>query len=101
MLPWPARETPDAARRLVATLASGSAGKGTAEAAIDVWCYMQDEGDLQGGHREFLCLAGNLWVRVLGMDLLSKAALQPNTSPVHPILISAVKDSIQFDAFSK
>jgi hypothetical protein len=97
---------------MVAPIIFGSEGNkqpGTAKAALDIWCYMQDEeGPLYGAvtRKEFLCLGGNLWLipsELAEANTASSAVSGSSTTQAHqaPISFAAIKHGLRFDAFSK
>jgi hypothetical protein len=108
LLPWPGRGLPDSARRLVAPMISLCEQTRTVKAALDIWCYMQDEDEsLCGAQKEFLCLGGNLWL--IKPEVAEANHTEPFafsvTSSIQdhqdPISFSAIKQGLRFDAFSK
>lgn len=89
---------------MVATIVTCATSNQIADCALDFWCYMQDEEDTQRGRKEFLCLAGNLWVIPPSLSRTESDESSYKVVQIEqqdPIQISALKDALRFDAFSK
>jgi hypothetical protein len=105
-IPWPNQRSPELARRMVATILTSSESSQTAQCALDFWCYMHDEEDVQNGPREYLCLAGNLWIippnmkKDVGEESESNIP-HPYGAPQGAVSVSILKSALCFNAFSK